>query len=199
MRTGRLSVVVGVAMLVGATLVGTPAVAKKSGSCPRFKPVAPRTDSPRAEGVPKLPVIRVTDRATAEKPLVVDFEQEAAAWWYAYSQGRGPIVDGNRYWNVQVDTKKDVTGLHVRLEWPLVAEELDLYMYYGDGEMAAWSEAFNQIPAEVTGDSGGPGYEYIAGFPVGRCTGFVIEDNAMWATPQAAQLKLWLGPIEWQG
>ena len=78
--------------------------------------------------------------------------------------------------------------------------ELDLYMYYEDGSMAAWSEAFNQVPAGTSpGEPGGLGFEYIPGFPVARCMGFVIEDNAMWTTPQPAQLKLWLGPMEWSG
>lgn len=189
------------AIFAGLLLAGVliqPAAAKER-KCPRFRPSPPPTESTRAEEIPELPVIRVTDAATEKKPVVVEFDQEAAVWWYAYSLGRGPIVDGNRYFNVQVDTKKELSGLHVRLEWPNLAEELDLYTYYGSGETAAWSEATNAVPTFVSGDSGGPGYEHIAGFPVARCDGFVIENNAMWATPQPAQLKLWLGSIEWTG
>jgi hypothetical protein len=194
----RMMILASVALLVGATLMSTPATAKKSEKCPRFKPVPPETSSARAQEVPDLPVLRVTDRASAKKPLIVEFDQEASVWWYAHSQGRGPIVDGNRYFNIQVDTKKEVTGLHVRLEWPIAPLELDLYMYYEYGSLAAWSESTNAAPAGTDG-TGGPGFEYIQGFPVARCTGFVIEDNAMWTTPQSAQLKLWLGPIEWEG
>lgn len=193
----RTMIVVSVALFVGATLVGTPATAKKSGKCPRFEPVPPSTASTRDDDIATQPVTRVTDAATEKKPVVVEFEQEASVWWYAYNQGRGPIVDGSRYFNIQVDTKKEVTGLHVRLEWPIAPLELDLYMYYEYGDMAAWSESTNALPTGTDG-TGGPGFEYIAGYPVARCTGFVIEDNAMWTTPQTAQLKLWLGPIEWK-
>lgn len=186
-----------VAILAGGLVSGPVAAKQRRSSCPKFRPVAPVTESERASEVPKLPITVVTDRATEDNPVVIEFDQEAAAWWYAYNQ-RGPVVDGNEYFNVQIDTRKRSVGLHARLEWPLLAEELDLYMYQGPS-MVAWSEAFNQLPAEATGYSGGPGFEYIAGYPAHRCQGFTLEDNAMWASPQKAQLKLWLGPIEWQG
>ena len=193
----RCFVIAGLVAVVAAGLVVAPAGAKgSSDKCGKFRPVAPDTSSDRAKEVPKLPITRVTDAATKKNPIVIDFDQEASVWWWAWTE-RGPIVDGNQYFNVQVDTRKRAVGLHVRLEWPRLPEELDLYMY-NYGSIVAWSEAFNQLPAEATGDSGGPGYEYIAGYPAGDCQGFTIEDNAMWASPQQAQLKLWLGPIEWQ-
>lgn len=188
--------VIVMALLAGG-LVSAPVAAKQQRSrCPKSRPVPPETESERASEVPKLPVTVVTDRATEEKPVVIEFDQEASVWWYAYTE-RGPIIDGNEYFNIQIDTRKRIVGLHARLEWPLLVEELDLYMYEGPS-MVAWSEAFNQLPAEATGASGGPGFEYIAGYPVSRCEGFTLEDNAMWASPQKAQLKLWLGPIEWE-
>lgn len=182
-----------VAVLV-ASLTAPPAGAKGSERCPKFKPVAPRTESERAKEAPNLPITRITDAATKKNPVVIEFDQEASVYWYAHMGGRGPIIDGNEYFNVQVDTDKRVVGLHARLEWARLPEELDLYMY-SSGSIVAWSEAFNQIPAEVSGDTGGPGYEYIAGYPAGDCAGFTIEDNAMWTTPQKVQLKLWLGPM----
>lgn len=179
--------------VVGGGLTPAPASARESSGCSRFRPSPIVTDSERGLQAPDEPVTWVTDRATKKNPLIIEFEQEPAVWWYAYSE-RGPIVDGNRYFNVQVDTRKRSVLLYARLEWPLAAQELDLYMYNQDGEAVAWSEAFNQAPAELTGDSGGPGFEYIAGFPARRCQGFTLENNAMWATPQTVQLKLWLGP-----
>lgn len=191
-RVRSLSVLAAL-FVVGAGLMVAPATARESSrDCPRFRPSPIDTESERALEVDELPVTMVTDSATEEDPVVIDFEQEAAAWWYAWYE-RGPVVDGNEYFNVQVKTRRSSVGLHARLEWPLAPQELDLYMYDAYGDMVAWSEAFNQVPAEASGGTGGPGFEYIAGYPARRCQGFTLEDNAMWATPQQAQLKLWLG------
>lgn len=192
------SLIMATALVLGA-FTAPSAAGKGRGACPKFRPEAPPSDSEKAQEVPNLPVVLVTDRTSEERPLVIEFEQELSVWWYAHAAGRGPIIDGNSYYNVQVATKKRNVGLHARLEWPLAPEELDMYMFNRYGSMVAWSEAFNQLPAEATGDTGGPGFEYIAGYPAINCSGFTIESNALWATPQTATLKLWLGPIEWEG
>ena len=179
--------------IVGAGLALTPVAAKESAGCSKFRPSPIVTDSERGLEAPDQPVTWVTDRATKKNPIVIEFEQEPAVWWYAVTE-RGPVLDGNRYFNVQVDTRKRSALLYARLEWPLAAQEFDLYMYDEDGDAVAWSEAVNQAPSEATGDSGGPGFEFIAGYPSRRCEGFTLENNAMWATPQKVQLKLWLGP-----
>ena len=188
-----LAALAGLFVLAAGLTVAPATAGQPSRSCPSFRPGSIDSESERARDVDRLPVTMVTDSATEKNPVVIDFEQGAAAWWYAWYE-RGAVVDGNQYFNVQVDTRKRSVGLHARLEWPLAVQELDLYMFDRYGQMVAWSEAFNQVPAEATGDTGGPGFEYIAGYPTRRCEGFTLEDNAMWATPQQAQLKLWLGP-----
>ena len=189
----RCLAVVAALCVVGAGLTVAPASARQSSECSKFRPSPIVTDSERGLQAPDQPITWVTDRATKKKPIVIEFDQEPAVWWYAVNE-RGPLVDGNRYFNVQVDTRHRSVLLYARLEWPLAAQEFDLYMYNEDGVAVAWSEAFNQAPAEATGDSGGPGFEFIAGYPSRRCEGFTLENNAMWATPQKVQLKLWLGP-----
>lgn len=180
--------------ILGAGLSAAPvSAAPESSSCAKFRPSPIVTDSERGLDAPDQPVTVLTDRATEESPVVIEFEQEPAVWWYAYTE-RGPIVDGNRYFNVQVDTRKRSVEIHARLEWPLAVQEFDLYMYDADGAPVSWSEAINQVPPYASGGSGGPGFEQIPGYPARRCEGFTIENNAMWATPQQVQLKLWLGP-----
>lgn len=187
-----------IAGLVMASLLVVPVQAKGTDRrCPKFRPRAIETGSQRAAEIPQIPVVNVTGSATKADPVIIEFDQGAAAWWWMFAVGRGPIVDANEYFNVQVDTDKRLAGLHVRLEWDVPPAELDLYMFDRDRTLVAGSEAFNQLPAELTGDTGGPGYEYINGYPAHDCAGFTIEDNAMWSPPQPARLKLWLGPADW--
>ena len=194
-RVGALFILGG---LVAASFAASPAQAGGAKRCAKYRPHPIVTDSPKAKSAPDLPVVKVTDAATAKDPLVIEFDQQASVWWYAHLAGRGPIIDGNEYFNVQVDSKKPYTGLHVRLEWDIPVMELDLYLW-SYSTFLAWSEAANMAPEEVTGASGGLGYEYISGYPAQDCQGFTIENNAMWTAPQKARVKVWLGPVGWNG
>ncbi len=179
------------------------ATTRPARGCPKARPVTPEAESPRADEVPELPVRKVTDSATAKKPLVVQYDHGPALWWWyaapMVGSDRGPVIDDNRYFNFQIETRKKLAGLHMRLTWPAPApDEFDIYLFSG-GSMVAWSEGFNQVPPGARDPRAGWGLEYINGVPVVDCEVLTLESMAMWTAGKPMTLEVWLGPIEWEG
>jgi len=178
MRTLRIArfVAIGAAIaLVGATFA-SPAVAKKGKKlkCPAF--------ASAVEGAAEAKVLKVTPKATEEKPVVVEYEHGPALY---------PETE-HVYANVQVFGSG---GLYILQEFDNHSD-IDLYLFDGAGEEVASSGAFNPAPVPGVfdaGGKGGTGYESINGHPVSTCEGFTIDSTAYATLGTPATLKIWLG------
>ncbi len=146
------------------------------------------------EGV-EGPLRRVTDAATEENPVVVEFSHGPAVGALIARQ----LAD-IKYFPIQVLTKKGRPGLHVRIEWgtPSV-DEIDLFLQTNDGEYVAADDGTN-VPLPLKDEDypkvaglSGMGYEYIPGYAVTNCAGFVVQSEALRSAGRDVTLKLWLG------
>ena len=191
-----VAVVASAALLMGAFVVA-PAEAgkrkKKPPSCPTAtyaEPASPSASRPE-EGAE---VLKVTDKATAEAPIVVEYEH-AAALWETLTQA--PIQEDTLWFPIQVDSASPTKGLFVRLDWAVPSvSDIDLYLWDGvTGEQAEVSGATNAVPvnAPFVAETGAMGYESISGFAVGDCSNYLIESRAFMTAGEAMTLTLWLG------
>lgn len=190
-----IAVVASAALLVGAFVVA-PAEAKKrkkKPSCPAASfadPASPSASRPEAGAK----VIKVTDAATAEAPIVIEYEHGVALWETASQM---PVLEDTLWFPVQIDSASPTKGLFARLDWatPSVSD-IDLYLWDGvSGEQAAVSGATNAVPvnAPFVAETGAMGYESISGFAVGDCSNYLVESRAFMTAGEAMTLTLWLG------
>jgi hypothetical protein len=199
--TRSVAVLASVALVFGAFVAG-PADAKKKKkkkkppvagcAAPVYveptSPSASRTDAPAAE------VVKVTDAATAEAPIVIEYDHGPALW---DTVNQEPIQEDTKWFNIQVDSAAASTGLYLLQEWAIPsASDVDLYLWDGpSGAQAAVSGALNLAPVNVpiVGETGGMGWESISGFLVADCAGFSIESRAFMTAGEAMTLSIWLG------
>lgn len=194
-----------ITVVISALVAAPDAASARRARCEKFKPShAPRgTESSHSEDALKQPVITVTDRATEKQPIVIEFEQGASvAGFVPFTDLTYSVVDDFRWFNVQLDSRKRFTGLHVRLEWPAPSpDEFDLRIYDDGGNAVAYADHFNVAPVLLddfaTGE-GGMGFEYIQGFGLSDCDGVTIESAALKTIGRAMTLKLWLGDINYE-
>lgn len=178
---------------------------KQKGACPGNKPGKPKPPvascapyKPGEEGAEAETTI-VTDAATEEKPVELDFDAPAGE---ANDLGLG-VYDGTAslYQNIQVDTQSADTGLYVRYEFP-DRHDYDLYLNYPDGSTAANSGDFNVAPGEGLGSGSpeggweaGSNYEQVMGIRTADCAGYTARLVSYLTTGGATKLKIWLGPV----
>lgn len=190
------AVVASAALLVGAFVVA-PAEAKKRKkkppSCPAAtfaEPASPSTSRPEAGAK----VIKVTDKATEEAPVVIEYEHAVALWETA---SQTPVQEDTLWFPVQIDSASPTKGLFVRLDWAIPSvSDMDLYLWDGmTGEQAAVSGATNAVPinAPFVAETGAMGYESISGFAVADCSNYLVESRAFMTAGEAMTLTLWLG------
>jgi hypothetical protein len=196
--TARRSIAVMIATILASTaLLALPADAKKKPrkkGCPVFTPVEPVSNSEQTAEALEAEVVKVTDAATADTPVVLEYSHGPALW---ESATQTPIHEDTVFFNIQVETKQGAPGLHVLQEWAKrPPTDMDLYMYEG-GEQVALSGSFNLYPmpsAQVPGHrTGGWGLESIPGFATYNCAGFTVESRAFRTPGEAMTLSLWLG------
>lgn len=193
-----IAVLASASLLLGALVAG-PADAKKKKrkpkppSCPTAtyaEPASPSVSRPE----PDATTVAVTDAATAEAPIVIEFEHGAALWETA---SQTPIQEDTKWFPIQVDSASPTKGLFVRLDWAIPSlSDMDLYVWDGaSGEQAAVSGATNAVPtnAPLVAETGAMGYESISGFPVGDCSNFLVESRAFMTAGESMTLTLWLG------
>lgn len=189
------AVVASAALLVGAFVVAPAEAAKKKKkpSCPTAtyaEPASPSASRPEAGAE----VIKVTDKATAEAPIVVEYEHGAALWETAT---QAPIQEDTLWFPIQVDSASPTKGLFVRLDWGVPSvSDIDLYLWDGiSGEQAEVSGATNAVPvnAPFVAETGAMGYESISGFAVADCSNYLVESRAFMTAGEAMTLTLWLG------
>lgn len=193
-----ISAILGVAALTPA------ATARETSGCERFRPRAIENyySADAAEAF-EAPVLRVTDRHTAAKPLTLDYEQRENLWvqepvFWSWT----PVVQDTVFHNVQVISRLSTVGLYARIEWPTPSRsDIDLALYDGYGQNVYWSGAYNFPVVDAAGRlvwgpySGGEGFEEIAGWPAARCDGFTLESWSMFTTGERITMKLWLGQV----
>ena len=175
----RTIAVVGLSALVLGAFVAAPAGAakKKALKCSAF--------TPGIEGAAEAEVVKVTPKATEEKPVVIELEHGMA----------GPSeasLNEEQFFNIQIYGPS--SGLYILEEFS-DRHDVDLYLYDAAGEEVASSGAFNMAPVGPfsAGGNGGSNYESIPGFPVSTCEGYTIRSNAYLTSGTAATIKLWFG------
>ncbi len=189
----NIAVVASAAMVLGA-LAATPAEAKKK-SCPAFVPVEPNSDSQESAQALEAEVVKVTDKATADKPIVIEYEHGPAL----FLGGLAPIVEESVFFNFQVQSKKPAPGLHVEMTWGTPsASDLDMILYGLGGSRLAGSQATNAAPVPGQLDArgnGGMGFETIPGYRALNCFGYTLESRAYMTAGDAVTLKVYLGEV----
>lgn len=197
----NISVVATAALLLGA-FVATPADAakkkkKKPPACPAPAFVEPQSPSESRTEVPGLEVSHVvTDAATEEEPVVIEYEHGPAFW---DTVNQEPIVEDTKWFNIQVDSAAPATGIYIRQEWPIPSvSDMDLYLWDGpSGTQLEVSGAFNVFPMPTpVFPTGGMGWESISGALVSDCGGYAIESRAFTTAGESMKLKIWLGEIQ---
>ena len=165
-------------------------------SCPAPVYVEPASPSASRTEAPAAEVVKVTDAATAEAPIVIEYDHGPALWDTA---NQAPIQEDTKWFNIQVDSAAPSTGLYLLQEWAIPSpSDMDLYLWDGPtGAQAAASGGLNLAPPPTTvpfiGETGGMGWESISGFLVGDCAGFSIESRAFMTAGEAMTLTIWLG------
>lgn len=190
-----IAVVASAAMVLGAFAAAPAEAKKKKKSCPAFQPVEPTSDSGEKAEALEAEIVKVTDKATADKPIVIEYEHGPALWETATQT---PIVEDTAFFNFQVQTKKPGAGLHLEMTWPTPSEsDIDMYLY-DTGARAASSGAFNPAPVPGVFDAsgnGGMGFETIPGFDAANCAGYTVESRAFMTTGQDVTLTVYLGEV----
>ena len=189
-------------LIMGAFAAGPADAAKKKKkpfACAPATPAAPASDHAGAAEAPTAPVTAITEAATEEKPVVVEYEHGSALYVFGTTQ---PIQEDNAYFNVQVVSKKPDQGLYILQEWGTDVTDIDLYLYDNAGTQVAYSGAFNAAPentplSDFSGPNGtgGHGFESISGFPATPCNVHTIESVAYMTQGEPVTLKMWLGPV----
>lgn len=161
-------------------------------ACPTFVPGphAPEKALPEnAEAALDAPVTRVTDGATADEPIVIEYEQETASYV-------GDDSGDQKFFNLQVVSAARWAQLHIRAEWAVAApSDIDIYLHNSKGRQVAYSDTYNSPALDGPSPAnGGPNFEHIDGFVADRCAGYVLMTHA-WHTPGTdVTLELWLEP-----
>jgi hypothetical protein len=193
-------VVTSAALIAGALAAGGPADARVR-RCKKFKPAVPISDSESRNQAPKAKVVKITDKYTQKKPLVIKYQHGPAFWFITDpmdAEGQRSAVEDTKWFNIQVDSKKRMVGVYVRQEWtPVPVADMDLYMYDKFGSQAASSGDFNQVQGTpLNSGTGGAGFEQISGLGAKDCSGYTIESRAFTSYGDSMKLKIWHGKVK---
>ena len=193
---GRIGGIVMAAALIGAGSLAGPAQAAKK--CGAYKPAEPQSDSLSRTDAPKAKVVKITEKFTADKPYLVEFDHGPAHWLITDPSGSGPqgqasVVEDTKWFNIQVDSKAKSALVNVRLQWLEGPQsDIDLYIWDRYGIEVARSADFNQVDGTPLNSTGGWGFEQVSDLAVADCTGLTIESRAFWTVGEAMQLTVWL-------
>jgi hypothetical protein len=168
-----------------------PAPPPAAAACP---PYVPGTNGAKAE------LVTVTDAATKDSPVVVEFE---AGRGLALAPVLGvpfPDLTAHNYHNIQVDSANPETGLYVRLEFPQ-RHDYDLYLQYPDGTEADHSGDASATPESPVHSCGGTScssdatHEQISGIATPDCGGWTTDSVAYLTPGGKITMKVWLGEV----
>lgn len=152
------------------------------------------------------PAVKVTDAATADKPLEqkVTLDQSTAD---VPEAGGDPTI---AYFNVQVDSAAATAGLYAHIDFPQ-RNDYDLEFQYPDESFAARSHAWNTIieandqtvpGINYTPSSTGHGghstatSEELVGIDTPDCGGYSVKVTNWLSQGGDVTVKLWLGEIK---
>lgn len=195
----KIAVLASATLVLGAFVAGTADAGKRKKKkppvvvgCPAPTFADPATAS-ESRPDPAAKLTTVTDAATAEAPVTVEFEH-GPAFWETVTQT--PVQEDTQWFPIQIDSATDA-GLYVRLDWAIPSpSDIDLYVWdAGSGEELAHSGAANIFPVNVPllAETGAMGYESISGALVSDCAGFLVESRAFTTAGESVTLSLWLG------
>jgi hypothetical protein len=164
-------------------------------ACPAYVP---------GENGAEAELLTVTDAATAENPVTVEFDA-----------GRGlgvapltvegvhiplPDLTTHNYRNIQVDSSSAEVGLYVRIEFP-DRHDYDLYLQRADGSEADHSGDFSTVPESPFNSCGGTScesgatFEQISGIRTPDCGGWTTDSVAFLTPGGNVTMKVWLGEV----
>ena len=174
---------------------------QKKGACPgKKKPKPPAAScapyAPGEDGAEAQTSV-ITEAATEEKPVVVEYEAEMGG-------PSSPLVDAFDfrsflYHNVQVDSLSPDTGLYVKTEFTEY-HDYDLALFHADGTEAA-SSGESQPVAGAGGGSpdgaweGGSNYEMVTGIRTADCAGYTVRVAGYLTTGGPVTISMWIGPV----
>lgn len=195
-----LSVVASAALILGAFVAPADAKKKKKPKPPPAPPACAPFTPGEAGAEAKTTV--VTDTATAEAPVVVEFETEMGM---ADDLGLGEY-DGTAsvFQNIQVDSSNPSAGLYVKIEFA-DRNDYDLYLLTPAGETAANSGAFNGVPEGATlpvavgggapegGWAAGSNFESVTGINTPDCGGYTAQIKSYLTPGGTVTMSAWLG------
>lgn len=201
MRTSkwiRIAGLVASASLIAGGLSAAPALAAKK--CGAYKPAEPQSDSGQTAEALDAKTIKVTDKYSEAKPLVIEYSHGPAFWFIADptgAQAQSAAVEDTVFYNIQIDTKAKYAGVSIRQEWdPNSPDDMDLYLYDKYGAQIGSSGEFNAVAGAGLGTgNGGLGYEQVLGMGVADCTGITIESRAFTSPGRDMKLIIWVGAI----
>lgn len=183
-----LAVLASAGLILGAFVAGPADAAKK-----KKKPAACAPYATAVEAAAEAPVVQVSEAATEEAPVVVEFEHPESL---VQEHPALPDTQDEKYANIQV-TSKAPAGLYVKIEFE-ARHDIDLYLYNDAAEEVASSGAFNAAPVDPYFNAGGRGgetWESITGFEAAPCQGFTAESIAYASPGTPVKMTIWLGEI----
>lgn len=187
-----MAILTGSSILLMALLAGTGQAAK---ACKPFKPVAPSSPSTDPSGAVDAEVVKVSEKMTEAKPLVIEFDHAPALADAVLPQ---MIAEDPKFFNFQVATKKAVALLTFRTEWAAPSpSDIDAFVYNSSGAELASSVAFNPFGGTPVGDAfgmddDGNGFEQIADIGLPRCAGVTFESRPSTSPGETMTLKVWV-------
>jgi len=192
-----LAVLASAGLILGAFVAGPADAAKKK----KKKPVC-ATYTPTEWGAGQ-PINIVTDKHTAEAPLVIEVETHEGL---GFTSADAPEDDptnpvSHAFLNVQADPAAATTGLYGMIEFNPVWD-YDFLFRGDDGAALAYSAGGAPYvgPFDGTGHGGQahPGTEQIDGLTSGDCTGYLVDIVSATTPGDTVTLKLWLGDAAYE-
>lgn len=197
--TRTIAVVAAASLLVGAFVAG-PADARKKKKKKRKPPVVVVEQCPAytpGAAAADVPVLQVTDAATAEAPVTVELETAAGLGMGRDATSPEGQNVSHAYQNLQIDSANPSAGLFARIEF-VELEDYDLYMDTADGTNVATSAGYMAVSdgdlqnATDNDSTTAPGSEQINGYPATDCDGFTLDVVGATTPGDTVVLKLWL-------
>ncbi len=190
------------AAVIATSLLGGTADAKKKKK-PKTPPAPPACApfTPGEAGAEAKTTV-VTDAATAEAPVVVEFDTEMGLGDDLGLQQTSYDETSSVYQNIQVDSANPSAGLYVKIEFA-DRHDYDLYLLNAAGETAANSGVFNPVPEAAEegigggspegGWEAGSDYESVIGINTADCAGYTAQIKSYLTTGGPVTMSTWLG------
>jgi hypothetical protein len=190
-RTVRgIAVVASVALVLGA-FVASPAEAakkkkkKRAAACATYVP---------GEKAAKAPITKVTDAATADKPVEVTVATEPGLGTSS-EEGEGnpdELGTSHAYTNLQVDSKAKSASLNVALEFTPIWD-YDLWLRDASHAAVAYSAGIGPVTSGSDEAHSDFGLESVSGVAVADCQGLTVDVANAGSPGGDVTVKYWLG------